>query len=479
MKKLFTVFAAAAMSMSAMAATTFTFQDQAAESQTKDGFTVTLAKGTSNNAPVFNDNYGEFRLYANNTITVSGADISRISMTFSKQGSNPYATLSANVGTLTSGGESSKREDLKVDVWTGTAGSVTFTLGSSGQRIIQKIVINGDAGDDEIPTVPGNPDVPSILDPDYQYPEVAVVNVPSQTVKGDAYSFVDGNVQVSCTKGAVTADYFSAHAGFDMTFTATQPIKGIVIAGFVKKDFTATASAGTISYLTPSEDESADPVLVIKDADSKSITISCVKQLRCYSVEVYFAFNPDQTVGGGDQPAQEVSLTFDSADCVYEAEYSEEAGEPNYTIYLNMDDDYFNFFALDIYPGKEGDVTGVYSWDDWSLGDYTYYSWGEGDEDFTWAVDGQVTISKEGQIYTIKGSIPCENNKVYNISFTGEMQFYTDEEYYGGEDDGVESILDDSNILSKDAPMYDLMGRRVAKSYRGIYIQNGRKYIGK
>jgi uncharacterized repeat protein (TIGR02543 family) len=44
-----------------------------------------------------------------------------------------------------------------------------------------------------------------------------------------------------------------------------------------------------------------------------------------------------------------------------------------------------------------------------------------------------------------------------------------------------ESVLTDvDNIYPKldvDAPMYDLLGRQVGQDYRGIVIQNGRKYI--
>lgn len=91
---------------SSMAATTFTFQDGAAGNQSKDGYTIIIDKGAGNNAPVFNDNYGEFRLYAKNTITVNGVDVTRVSIVCSKQGDNPFAQLTANTGTITSGGES-------------------------------------------------------------------------------------------------------------------------------------------------------------------------------------------------------------------------------------------------------------------------------------------------------------------------------------------------------------------------------------
>ena len=53
------------------------------------------------------------------------------------------------------------------------------------------------------------------------------------------------------------------------------------------------------------------------------------------------------------------------------------------------------------------------------------------------------------------------------------MPFYTDEEYYGGDDEGIENV----QPLDTNAPMYDVLGRRVNKGYQGIVLQNGAKYL--
>lgn len=74
---------AVCLSMVMMAATTFTFTDSP-DPQTQDGFTVTLAKGTGGTAPTAYDN--GVRLYANNTITVTGEGITRIDIVCVKQG---------------------------------------------------------------------------------------------------------------------------------------------------------------------------------------------------------------------------------------------------------------------------------------------------------------------------------------------------------------------------------------------------------
>ena len=48
---------------------------------------------------------------------------------------------------------------------------------------------------------------------------------------------------------------------------------------------------------------------------------------------------------------------------------------------------------------------------------------------------------------------------------------------YGNGATGIHNIHNDVITLDKDAPVFDLQGRRIAKPTKGIYIQNGRKHI--
>ena len=43
----------------------------------------------------------------------------------------------------------------------------------------------------------------------------------------------------------------------------------------------------------------------------------------------------------------------------------------------------------------------------------------------------------------------------------------------------IVSLRQDSKELDTNAPMYDLLGQQVSSNYRGIVIQNGKKYIVK
>jgi hypothetical protein len=48
---------------------------------------------------------------------------------------------------------------------------------------------------------------------------------------------------------------------------------------------------------------------------------------------------------------------------------------------------------------------------------------------------------------------------------------------YGQGVTGIHSINNDVITLDKNAPIFDLQGRRIEKPTKGIYIQNGRKHI--
>ena len=117
MKKFFSFFALVLLSMSISAQT---FTPTSAADMTQDGVTVSFAKGSGNNAPAWFDANG-LRLYANNTITISGTTITSVQLVFTKQGTKTYADLTASVGTLTGGGESTGAEDQKTDTWIGSA----------------------------------------------------------------------------------------------------------------------------------------------------------------------------------------------------------------------------------------------------------------------------------------------------------------------------------------------------------------------
>lgn len=322
MRRLFTIILLAQLCVLQLPAQTFTFSSEG--SQTIDGVTVSFAKGSGNNAPAYYAANG-LRLYANNTITVSGPSLTEISLVFAKQGTKAYAELSAAPGTLVSGGTSTGENDLKTDSWTGNSTSVTFTVGGSGQRLIKQITI-GEGGvvipGDTTVVTPGDTTTttPTELDPSYVYGEPTRLVSPRDSFSNRAYSFVQNNIRVEVSTGAQRSDYFGVNAGHTITLTATRPIKGISAFAFLKKDFDADLSSGELYMVDTSDTITANPAIVVTDVDATSLTISCLKQVRFYSLDVYFNENPDTDLpiesdydfSFEPQEKSEFSMTFDS-----------------------------------------------------------------------------------------------------------------------------------------------------------------------
>ena len=315
MKRFFAFIAAFCFTASVMAETEFTFTTASDMSQTKDGISMVIAKGNGGTAPTVITDYQtkepEMRVYNGNTITISGENLTNIQLVCAKSSASnkPYAAMSASNGTLVSGGEAEDKNDWKVDSWTGSATSVVFTFsGDKGQRRIQRIVIDGEPiviekEEEHIPTVED-------LQADYVYAEPTSVAPKDTVIWKEEFAFISNNILVHCTQGSIVkaeADpdpedekeeghpaYFSCNAGYDLTFTATQPIKGITIDGSVRKLFEATSDKGTIQYIdNPDADEEAWPAVVIMDINATSVTMTCPKNIHCYAVHVYFEANPE------------------------------------------------------------------------------------------------------------------------------------------------------------------------------------------
>lgn len=429
MKKIYSFLVLVCFSVHIVAAT-FTFSSDASLQQTVDGITLSIAQGGGSSAPKYYTN--GMRLYANNTITLSGTNITNVTITFAKQGTKAYASLTASTGNLVSGGESTSADDDKMDVWNGSASTITFTLGESGQRLIKQIVVNGEATtpDNDQPSTPTDTIETPQLDPSYTYAEPTTIVAPNQTIQGAAYDFITNNIAVSSSKGAITqangtnvlTSYFSAHAGYELTFTATKPIKGIRINGFVKTGFTATVDYGIVTFVSPAEDTEANPVVVITDINNTSVTLSCVKQLRCYSVEFYFESNPEITT-------QTVDFIGKEAEYEYYADFSTDDLH-NYSIYLYGATETDPMVELDIYTSQKENFEGTYTFTDSNLGEYCYYV--VSDEEYYQLTQGSVTITKNGDNYTIAGTLIGTNATSYNISYTGKIEqydAYSDETY--------------------------------------------------
>lgn len=97
------------------------------------GFTATFTDGGNTNTPKYYTSGSALRMYGNNTMTISGAGITKI--TFTLTGNENQTQLEANVGNYALEGTTG--------TWTGEADAVTFTVPNQKQARIQKIEIEG------------------------------------------------------------------------------------------------------------------------------------------------------------------------------------------------------------------------------------------------------------------------------------------------------------------------------------------------
>lgn len=141
MRKIFSLFAAVLFAGSMMA---IDFTLSGAAPVTKEGVTVTFSQGAGSNAPAWYDN--GLRLYANNEVTVSGeSNITGITFNWQKQGQKAFNTATASTGEYTHPSAAGE------GVWTGSATSVTFTLGATGQLLLNTFSVT--VGGEPQPTV--------------------------------------------------------------------------------------------------------------------------------------------------------------------------------------------------------------------------------------------------------------------------------------------------------------------------------------
>ena len=285
-------------------ATTFLYNANNTQTQTIDGITVKLEQGgNASNAPAYSSYVG-MKLYHDNTITIDAEQpFKNVQLVCSKNGGNAYLTMTASEGNLTLSDPSTAQDDKRLDVWNGETKHLVLTMGTSGQRIIYQIEVDGEPI--ELNPVNYVDDTP--LDPNYVYSEPTIVTQPEDlNFTKKEYAFISNNIRVSCPKGSVllatdtTEAFFNCNANYTLTFEATKPMKGLAIAGMVRKLFEATVEEPiTISYCSPGQletDWEGDPVVIVKDINANSVTISCPKQVRCYQVRIYFDANPTETL---------------------------------------------------------------------------------------------------------------------------------------------------------------------------------------
>lgn len=348
--------------------------------------------------------------------------------------------------------------------------------------------------------------IDTVLNPNYRYAEPTIVLVPDSVIaaqeaeqkenegkeqegqeqegseqeeqeekKADGYTFVSNNIRVTATKGEIEGSSFSVKKGGSLRLTATQKIKGIAIGGVIKPIFTATADKGQLEALYPDIETEAYPVLVVKNVNDTTLTITCTKKLLCHMIKVYFYANPADKIDGRTAPGDTVLFFCKQMIAEYKpyAEYDllndTVVVRHNYQIHLSHNNGLDSIYtaSINITTSEKGKLQGNYAPKNNNLNaDASFCVNGGASAVLTKAIDGLASIyAYGGDKYFVSGYLIGRDNKFYYFEFIGDAIII----------DNTQSISEiESGVAGKS---YDILGRPVSDDYKGIVIRDGKKYM--
>ncbi len=117
-------------------------------------------------------------------------------------------------------------------------------------------------------------------------------------------------------------------------------------------------------------------------------------------------------------------------------------------------------------------------WTGWH--DKVYHKFTVGDDYLLYEENGEGTLELAPKSRTFFGYVTfeVEANKSYIVMNPNNQMGLYGFQFTAGGDTGVETIKTEK-VWNANAPMYNLSGQQVDKSYKGIVIQNGRKFVNK
>lgn len=426
------------------AQTTIDFTQQAAKLKDKVGYTLTAEgytfeadKAAGTTVPTQNTTSKDLRHYAKNTLTISGPAMKEIVFTMSAAGKKQWGDVTPSEGQVTVDTENG------ITTWTNTNGSttVTFTVGTdntygsnkskkAGQFDLASVTITGDAA--------GKTKQPANL----AFSEATIdhevgteFTAPTFTKETTAaVTFVSDNEAVA----TVNAEGVIALGG--------EEGKAVITASSEENDAYSAGNATCTVYVwhynvykKAATVESGKKYMIVAQRDGKT----------------YYAI-----------PAQE------SSDYGYLSTFKEEGTVDELKIKSSYDDS-FAFETLDDGFSIK-DCYGRYLYMDTKHNSFQF----DKEKSEAWTVEaeenGTFSITNNGKFiqfgsgtYTSFGAYDkLQENAVLPMLFV-----------LNDNESGINGVTNDNTV--KNGARYNLAGQRVNNSYKGIVIENGKKFVVK
>lgn len=404
---------------------------------TAEGYTFTADKADGTTVPTQNPTSKDLRHYAKNTLTISGPAMKEIVFTMSAAGKKQWGDVTPSEGQVTVDTENG------ITTWTNTNGSttVTFTVGTdntygsnkskkAGQFDLASVTITGDAA--------GKTKQPANL--------------------AFSEATIDHEVGTEFTAPTFTKETTAAVTFVsDNEAVATVNAEGVIALGGEEGKAVITASSEENDAY--SADNATCTVYVWHyNVYKKAATVESGKKYMIVAQrdgKTYYAI-----------PAQE------SSDYGYLSTFKEEGTVDELKIKSSYDDS-FAFETLDDGFSIK-DCYGRYLYMDTKHNSFQF----DKEKSEAWTVEaeenGTFSITNNGKFiqfgsgtYTSFGAYDkLQENAVLPMLFV-----------LNDNESGINGITNDNTV--KNGARYNLAGQRVNNSYKGIVIENGKKFVVK
>ncbi len=405
---------------------------------TAEGYTFTADKQKGQTAPNQNGKAKDLRHYAKNTLTISGAPMKQIVFTMSDQGKKQWGDVTPSEGQVTVDTENG------ITTWTNTNGSttVTFTVGDTN--------IYGTLKEDK---------------------KSAQFDLASVTISGDAAGKTKQPAKLAFSETTIdhevgtefTAPTFTKETTAAVTFVsdneavATVNAEGVIALGGEEGKAVITASseendaysAGNATctvyvwhynvYKKAAAVESGKKYMIVAQRDGN--TYYAIPAKESYNYGYLSTFNVEGTVDELKiKSSYDDSFAFETLDDGFSI-------KDCYGRYLYMDTQH-NSFQFD----KEKSEA-------WTV---------EADENGTFSItnNGKFIQFGSGTFTSFGAYDKLQENAVLPMLFV-----------LNDNESGINGVTNDNTV--KNGARYNLAGQRVNNSYKGIVIENGKKFVVK